>query len=753
MTQEDEEFLQRLLATFKLEAQEHLSAMSGLLLQLERAEAPAQAAHAVESLFREAHSLKGAARSVNLADVERVCQALERVMAAWKRGELSPTPALYDSLHATLDGLAQALAQRLQGDGQPDAALPAQLSRSLLALLGGPAVPAAEPPSEPLATATEPAAAAPQAGPDTVRISTAKLDVLLTQAEELQALKFSSAHLADELAAASDALAAWRRQWDKRLRHARALRRADMSGNGMAHARRERLLAQALEHIDADEVSLKALNDRLLRLQRLAARDRRQLSGRVDRLLDDVKQVLMLPMSTLLAPMPRLVRDLAHDSGKQVDLQLRGGTLEIDRRILEQMKAPLTHLLRNAVDHGIEAPEARRQAGKPVRGRITIDVAARGNRVEIALTDDGAGLSLDKVRARALALGLVSAQALRMMSPAQQADLVFESGLSTSTLLTDLSGHGLGLAIVREKVEALGGSVGLEPTADGVGTRFCIVLPTTLATFRGLLVQAGDRTFVLPSRSVERVGRVALASVRRGAEGDAITLDGHNLGLVSLAALLGLPAGRRDPALRFQQVVLLASVDKRVALAVDEVLGDEEVLVKPLALPLKRVRHIAGATVLGAGRVVPLLNVVDLVKSAQLFAPGASPSARADGAPAASLLVAEDSITSRALLKGILEDAGFRVTTAADGIEALEQLHRQDFDLLVTDVEMPRLDGFGLTARLRSDKRLADLPVILVTALDTREDKERGVEVGANAYIVKRGFDQRKLLATIRTLL
>ncbi|CAG1014651.1 two-component system, chemotaxis family, sensor kinase CheA [Burkholderiaceae bacterium] len=750
MTQEDEEFLQRLLATFKLEAQEHLSAMSGLLLQLERVEAPSKAA-AVESLFREAHSLKGAARSVNLADVERVCQALERVMAAWKRGELSPTPALYDSLHAAIDGLARMLAQRLQGEGRADAGLPVQLSRSLLDLLAGPAAPPAEPARpepEPMAA---PAAWSP--APDTVRISTAKLEALLTQAEELQALKFSSAHLADELAAASDTLTAWRRQWSKRLRHARALRRADVSGNGMGHASRERRLAQALEHIDADEVGLKALNDRLARLQGLAARDRRQLSGRVDRLLDDVKQVLMLPMATLLAPLPKLVRDLAHDSGKEVDLHLRGGTLDVDRRILEQMKAPLTHLLRNAVDHGIETPQERRRAGKPGRGRISIDVTPRGNRVEIVLTDDGAGLSLDRVRSKALAMGLLSAQSLEAMSPAQQADLVFESGLSTSALLTDLSGHGLGLAIVREKVEALGGSISLESTADGIGTRFCIVLPTTLATFRGLLVRAGDRSFVLPSRSVERVARVPLSAVRRVGEGDAITLDGDTLSLVSLVAVLGLPAGRRDPAVRFQQVVLLASGDKRIAFAVDEVLGDEEVLVKPLALPLKRVRHIAGATVLGAGRVVPLLNVLDLMKSAQMPTAAAGAPVPASGAPAASLLVAEDSITSRALLKGMLEAAGFRVTTAADGIEALEQLHQQDFDLLVTDVEMPRLDGFGLTERLRSDKRLADLPVILVTALDTREDKERGVEVGANAYIVKRGFDQSKLLATIRTLL
>jgi two-component system chemotaxis sensor kinase CheA len=455
--------------------------------------------------------------------------------------------------------------------------------------------------------------------------------------------------------------------------------------------------------------------------------------------------------------MPKLVRDLAQSNGKDVELVVRGATLEVDRQILEQIKTPLTHLVRNAIDHGIETPAERQRVGKPARGRITIDITPHeGNRVQLVIADDGAGIALAKVKQRAARMGLLDVEP-SPWSPSQLTDLVFESGLSTSPIVTDLSGHGLGLAIVREKIERLGGSVSVESPPPEGGTRFCIVLPSTLATFRGLLVGVAGETFVLPSRSVERVARVSVSAVQTAADGgDTVVLDGRTMPLVALSDLLDLPP-RPAPAVTGvprMQLVVVGSADKCVALAVDEVFGDQEVLVKPLAAPLRRVRNVAGATLLGGGRVVVLLNVTDLLKSAALHRQrGARAVRAADGEPRGSLLVAEDSVTTRLLLKTILESAGYRVTTAADGIDALASLQSGEFDLLVSDVEMPRLDGFGLTARVRTDKRLADLPVVLVTALDSRADKERGVEVGANAYIVKSAFDQARLLQTIRTLI
>lgn len=776
---EDDLFLKQLLQMFSIEAQEHLSMMSELLLRLERAPPADEAARAVETLFREAHSLKGASRSVNLGDIERVCVPLERVLSALKRGEASATPEFFKTMYDTVDGLSKILARDVGETGAIDAGLPASLSRALLKLLppagdaaalqpGAPArspVPvssvaaAAVSPGEANAAASAAAHAPAVSVPDTVRLATAKLDSLMTQAQELQALKFSGAHLSDDAQAIADMLAAWRRGFDKRLRTARVLRRSGVAEAG-ADPRTARLLGQLLDAFDADDLFVRSLTERLARHARAAAQERRAVNARADRLLDDVKQVSMLPFSSLLSSLPKLVRDLAADSGKDVEVQIDGATLEVDRRILEQMKTPLTHLIRNAVDHGIEAPEQRLRDGKPPRGRIVVAVSAReGNRVEIAIDDDGAGIRVDKVRARALKMGLRSEAALAGMDDSQVRQLVFESGLSTSPILTDLSGHGLGLAIVREKVEAMGGTIVVTPPDKGIGTRFLIVLPTTLSTFRGLLVHAGGQPFVLPSRHVERVLRLLPEQVFTEAGRDAIVLGDDRLPLVSLAATLGLQSPRLDDdTTRHVQIVVLAGGSERMAFAVDEVVGDQEVLVQPLAPPLRRVRNIAAATVQGAGRVVPLINVADVLKSATIEREGRLPSwrsaqdTRAAANAGASLLVAEDSITSRTQLRQILEGAGYRVTTAADGMEALVSLQNGDFDLLVTDVEMPRLDGFGLTARVRRDKRLSELPVILVTALDTREDKERGVEVGANAYIVKRGFDKGRLLDTIRML-
>jgi two-component system chemotaxis sensor kinase CheA len=438
-----------------------------------------------------------------------------------------------------------------------------------------------------------------------------------------------------------------------------------------------------------------------------------------------------------------------------VELVIRGDEIEIDRRILEQIKDPLNHLFRNCVDHGVEQPAAREQKGKPAHATLTIAVAHKdGSKVEILVADDGTGIDVAKVKAAAGKLGIMSAEQLGKLNEREALALVFQSGLSTSPIVTDLSGRGLGLAIVRERVERLGGTIALETQPDR-GTSFRIVLPLTLATFRGVLVRAGDRMFIIPAVSVERVALVAAKDIRTVENRETIALDGQALSLVRLSDVLEIPRAPGEPADNAQVVVLGLGVD-RIAFLVDTVLAEQEVLVKGLGRQLKRVRNLAGASVLGTGQVVPVLNVPDLMQSA--MRPAASPLASVSGeqrAPAAkrSILVAEDSITSRALIKNILESAGYSVTTAVDGVDAYTALKTGTFDLLVSDVEMPRMDGFDLTAKLRSDKRFADMPVVLVTALESREHRERGIDVGANAYIVKSSFDQSNLLEIVRRLI
>ena len=760
-SKEDEGFLKRLMATFKVEADEHLKAMSSLLLELEKSDSAERSAALVETLFREAHSLKGAARSVNLGDIETVCRSLESVLSELKQRRMAVSPTLFDVLYRSVDGLAAMLAP---GDAKPAALTikAAELSRALEAMQGNlsSATPApapiprkAEGPVESAPAAPRPVApVVPEQAEETVRISTAKLAGLLIQAEELLAFKFSAEHLFTGLRTLSDEVTTWKKAWEKTARGAKPIRRElEKLGDAALGAKTSRTMLRLLDAVGRDEFFPKAIEDCLAHLERNAAHDRRALSGMVDNLLEDMKHLLMLPFSSLLEGFPKLVRDLARDSGKEVELSIDGGSIEIDRRILEQMKNPLIHLIRNAIDHGIETPSERVRKRKPARGHIFIEIVPRdGNKIELTITDDGGGIDIEKVRSNALKQDLIPADAAAMTEQ-ETFDLVFESGLSTSPILTDISGRGLGLAIVREKVERLDGSVTVTRAESG-GTCFSIMLPATLATFRGLLVAVAGRKFVLPSRNVERVVRVPAENVKTVEGQETIALEDQPLSLVGLGSALGMPGAKGSgKGGEYLQVAVLASAGKRIAFAVDEVIADQEVLVKGLGPQLIRVPNIAAATVLGAGQVVPIVNVPDLMKSALKNVGSVMPDLQQE-TPRRSLLVVEDSITSRSLLRNILESANYNVTTAMDGVDALAELQSGEFDLVVSDVEMPRMDGFDLTAKIRTSQRFKELPVVLVTALDSREHKERGIEVGANAYIVKGSFDQSNLLEVIRRL-
>jgi two-component system chemotaxis sensor kinase CheA len=331
--------------------------------------------------------------------------------------------------------------------------------------------------------------------------------------------------------------------------------------------------------------------------------------------------------------------------------------------------------------------------------------------------------------------------------------LVFEADVSTSPMITELSGRGLGLAIVREKTEKLGGRIAIE-SRRAAGTTIRMTLPVTLATFRGVLIKSSQRLFVVPTAQVERVTGFKVQDVQTVQGRNTLAINGRAVALADLAVVLQLPAARCNGALEMTPALILGTGEQRMAFAVDAVLDEREVLVKRLTKPLSRVRNIAGATVLGSGEVVPILSVPDLLKSARNRAAAvrtSSPKQQAALSPG-KILVAEDSITSRMLLKGILESAGYVVTTAVDGIEAFTALRTESFDVLVSDVEMPRMNGFDLTLRVRADRALAELPVVLVTALESREDRERGIDVGANAYLLKSNLDQSNLLEALRRL-
>lgn len=755
-----DEFFEKLLETFQIEAGEHVEAMTAGLVELERGADPASRGAILEDVFREAHSLKGAARAVDRLDIESLCQSLETSFASLKRGECDFSPELFDLLHRSVDRVRALLGAATAPTPAPEPAprpapAPAPVRQAPVSAAPPRLGVAASQVAAPATPPPGPKAPDRRAAPDTIRVAASKLDDLLLQAEEMVAVKLTAGQRAADLRAVESILEEWKKTALKKQPDLRFLRQAldRKDGKGaeavVAHARR------LVEFVDWNQGCVAELETRVQALTRSAEHDQRSFGGMVDELLEDMKKSLMQPLGSLFVTLPKMVRDLARDQGKDVDLDLEGADVEVDRRILESLKDPLMHLVRNAVDHGIEPPDVRQRNGKPARARIAIRASqVEGSAVEIGIADDGAGIDPARVRAAAVKRRLLSAEESEKLDDAASIALIFKSDLSTSPIVTDLSGRGLGLAIVRQKAEALGGTVVVQ-SQPGTGTTFRLRLPLTLATFRGILVRSAGETYVIPTANVERVTRVQRDSVRRIEGRQVVVLEGRTLALASLDAVLGLRP-KADTKSPFVQLVVLGSGDQRIAFAVDEVLREQEVLVKSLGKCLVRVRNVAGATVLGNGRAVCILCVPDLLQSASSSASRPAGEPASEGGPVKgrhSVLVAEDSITSRMLLKNILESAGYDVKTAVDGVEALEALRAGKFDLVVSDVEMPRLDGFALTASIRADKRLSETPVVLVTSLKTPEARQRGIEVGADAYIVKSTFDQGNLLDVMQNLL
>ena len=473
----------------------------------------------------------------------------------------------------------------------------------------------------------------------------------------------------------------------------------------------------------------------------------KEAAGAVD---DEVRRVRMLPFAEACQGLDRMVRDLARSTGKEVDLVIEGGDKELDRSVLEGLKDPLRHLVRNAVDHGAEPPEARLADGKSRRARLTVAAVLRGATVEVVVSDDGRGINLDALRQQA--------RKKRLPEPADDRELariIFLPGFSTAPLITDVSGRGVGLDVVKSRVEALHGSVDLTFT-PGLGTCFTLAVPLTLTTLRVLLVTAAGQTFALVGTTVHKLVRADLTQLRSVEGRDMLALGGIPVPVASLAETLGLRERETLRANGKTPVVVVAAGDKRLAFVVEEFQAEQEVVVKNLGARIRRLLHVSAATILPSGRIAPVLNTQNLIRTALQRAPATRLAPGQEQAAAQAkkrILVADDSVTTRTLEKSILEAAGYEVAIAADGADAWQLLQERGADLLVSDVDMPRMDGFTLTETIRASKRFHELPVVLVTARETEEDKARGITVQADAYLCKSGFDQKNLLETVAQLL
>lgn len=774
MNKRESDFKKRLLATFRIEAEEHLNSISSGLLELEKLPSPEMEAKIVEMIFRVAHSFKGAARAVSASDVEIVCQSIEDVFSLWKKQGVKQSPGLFDVFYQAIDTLRTLT---LTTDPNQSAVVKGDIQKLVQELsrlesvtskaetqkkVYAPAIAPQVFPLEKRGKGEEKKAAEAPLGkershlPETVRISAGKLWSLLFQAEEMltarqmvgQCLSYFK-----DVAGMLDILK--KESSDIHLEMSGiggGKRRSDAGDKGTTGALQ---VSKLQDYLTWESAHIRAIESKLQGFLKTTGLYRKMFDRMVDDLLSDAKAVTLFPFSVLLESLPLLVRNIAHEQGKEAELIISGEGIEIDKRILDELKDPFIHLIRNCIGHGIEKPGTREMLKKSIRGAITINVLpVAGGKVEVVISDDGAGIDLKAVKAVAVRNGILSQAEGEALGDEESASLVFHSGVSTSSRVNNISGRGLGLAIVREKIERLGGSISVKTVTNG-GTTFRVIVPLTAATLGGIIVQVSGQVIVVPTMNVDRTLRIKANEIVTVENREAVLVNGLPVSFVLLSSILELPQSKEARnGSSFLTVLVVAAGGKHIALGVEAVLGEEKVLTKGLGKQLFRVRNIAGVAILGSGKSVPVLNVSDVARSlikasTSLMAPAVVEETKGE---VKSILVVEDSITSRVLLKSILESAGYRVKTAVDGIDALTMLKVESFDLIISDVDMPRMDGFTLTSKVRSDKKLADMPIVLVTSLETRESRERGIDVGANAYIVKSSFDQSDLLDAVRRL-
>ena len=618
-----------------------------------------------------------------------------------------------------------------------------------------------ETPTEPIAPFPVQIQASPlsPASDETIRVNVSKLDILMAQLSELLVTKIHAEQRLTQIHRAQGYMTQWQKEWLAVRKDYNSLARSNyVEGNSPFVSLRRKELALLLAYVDASQNRLRDISLLINNLSREYHSDTMQMSLGIEGLEEQIKQVRMLPLNTITGPFGRTVRDLSQASGKEVVLEIIGSEVELDKRVLEQIKDPIIHMLRNAIDHGIEPPEKRLADGKPAYGTITLSAEHQGKDVAISVRDDGAGLNIEAIRQAAVRRGVPNAHG---MSDPELVGLIYNPGFSTSPIITDVSGRGVGLDVVRRNVEILRGRINLD-WQPGLGSCFTLLIPLALTSTRGLLVRVSDQLFAIPFNTIERIEYVSAEDVTSVGGHDTIRFNGHQLILTYLGSVLNLPRTNGHFSKERIAVVILSSSERQMAFVVDEIVDEQEVVIKGLGKQLTRVSGIAGASIMGSGEVILILNVTDLIKLAQHIeqhsVSGKTVSEETEVTtkehPQRRILVVDDSITTRTLEKNILEASGYAVQLAIDGQEALNVLMGGDLpDLIISDIAMPRLDGFDLAQRIKSDTRTANLPLILVTSMNSNEDKARGIECGADAYIVKSSFDQNNLLETIEQLI
>jgi len=766
---------------FRMEAEERLAVLSQGLVALEGSGATAEV---IEPLMRAAHSLKGAARIVGLGAAVQVAHAMEDCLVAAQKGQVKLEPAHIDALLVGVDLLMQVSKisegeheswQSSHGDeveklvaglaaiqgGQALEAAPAPApSPSLSPAVTIPVpeslvVPQAQPRPEPspgmaAQASPPPKASSPGPGPAAAEPADRVVRVTAESLTRLMGLAGESLVQTRRFRPFVESLLLLKSRQTGLLGTLQRLEdRLSSAGESLPAAERE-LLSTARSQAAR---CLEGLGGTLETIEEFA-RCSEDLSGRLHH---EVLASRMRPLADGIRGFPRLVRDVSRQLGKQVNFEVVGETTGVDRDILDGLEAPLNHLIRNALDHGLEMPEERRAAGKNPAGTIRLEARHCAGMLQIILGDDGRGIDLDRLRVKVVEKGLTTAPVVSRLSEAELLDFLFLPGFSTKEKVTEISGRGIGLDVVQSMVQVVRGSVRVS-SQFGKGTRFILQLPLTVSVIRALLAEIAGEPFAFPLNRIDRILMLDRQDIRDLEGKPHMLLDDQPVGLVEAAQVLELPATPREN--RRLPIVVASDRSHRFGVVVDRFLGERDLRVAPLDPRLGKVPNLNSSSVLENGWPVLIIDVEDLIRSIDNLLSGrqikklsAEAAVHEEARGPKRVLVVDDSITVRELERQLLENRGYTVDVAVDGVDGWNAVRSGRYDLVVSDIDMPRMNGIQLVAHIKEDTRLKAIPVIIVSYKDREEDRIRGLDVGANFYLTKSSFHDQTFLDSVVDLI
>ena len=754
-----------LLDLFRVELENHTRVLENGLVNAESEQTPER----IEPLMRAAHSIKGAARIVGLSAAVSLAHAMEDILSAAQKGKLTLTTDHVDLLLKGND--AYMSMSRIETASIPgwiterEASLD-QMARTLRETLTKPVVsPSPACPSPPSPTGIpewgHDAASCPHSAPDKpaaaasppemrkqprpekgegglVRVMTEHLDRLmglagecLVQAQSIKAFYPALLKIRKGFPALTSGLENLLQSLDEKA-----------DPDACTRLRNGLEVIEKIHNLTTGHTADFELSSR--RLENLA-----------HRLYGEVVSSRMQPFSDGMHGFSRLVRDLAKEMGKKVQFEVLGGGTPVDRDILEKLEAPLSHLIRNALDHGLETPAEREQTGKPPEGKLTVEARHVAGMLNITVRDNGRGISVERLRAKVVEKGLVNPDMAGSLTKAELMEFLFLPGFSTTGKITELSGRGVGLDVVFSTAQEVGGSVRVE-SEEGEGTRFLLLLPLTLSVLRTLLVEIDAEKYAMPLTRIDRILRVPHADLHVVEDRQFHTLDGENIGIVDARQLFGIADQRSASGLC--HLLVFSDRINRFGLVVDRFIGQQDLVVHPLDPRLGKIGNISAGAILEDGSPVLILDVDDLVRSidhllthGRLRKVGPAREERAAGRK--RVLVVDDSLTVREVERKLLETQGYEVTVAVDGMDGWNNLQGGTFDLVVSDIDMPRMNGIDLVRKIKADPIFKALPVMIVSYKDREEDRLRGLEAGANYYLTKSSFHDETLLRAVRDLI